>query len=193
MDPALPSRPVTLAFPHSWDAEVLPKRPLIKPLRCFTYPREAEEVERGALEVMVRPAGKGGKFLATFALGFDDPAAPSGLWSCPNVDDLCAISGGYGYIVNTLDPAQFAHVRPVLEVWPVTKHNLLLFVGHYTLMAWGAKGAEWQSPRLSSEGLRIVGTHGNELHGFGWDLQTDRELPFTIDLHTGQRTDPHSG
>jgi len=148
MDPALPSRPVTLAFPHSWDAEVLRRGRSFKPLRCFTYPREAEEGGARRARSHGPPCGQGGEFLATFALGFADSAAPCGLWSCPNVDDLCAISGGYGYIVNTLDPAQFAHVRPVLEVWPVTKHNLLLFVGHYTLMAWGANGAEWQSPRL---------------------------------------------
>jgi hypothetical protein len=29
------------------------------------------------------------------------------------------------------------------------------------------------------------------LHGFGWDLLTDRELPFTIDLRTGENTGPH--
>jgi hypothetical protein len=42
-----------LRFPHRWQAEVLAARPLILPPRHFVYPREAEEVERGALEVMV--------------------------------------------------------------------------------------------------------------------------------------------
>ncbi|MGC2298824.1 MAG: hypothetical protein WA476_08485 [Acidobacteriaceae bacterium] len=193
MDPALQSRPVTLAFPHSWQAEVLPQRPLIKPLRSYTYPRDVEEVERGALEVMVQPAGKAVKFLATFALGFADPATPTGLWSCPAPDDLCAVAGGYAYIVNTLDPAEFTHLafRPVLEVRPLPEHNLLLFAGHNALLAWGSAGREWETPRLSSEGLRITGIHRNELHGFGWDLLTDREIPFTIDLRSGENTGPH--
>ena len=193
MDSELQSRIVNLAFPHSWEAEVLPKRPLIKPLRCHTYPREAEEVERGALEVMVQPVGKAVKFLATFALGFSDPATPTGLWSCPAPDDLCAVAGGYAYIVDTLDPAEFTHLafRPVLEVRPLPEHNLLVFSGHNALLAWGSAGREWETSRLSSEGLRITGIHGNELHGFGWDLLTDRELPFTIDLRTGENTGPH--
>lgn len=184
---------MNLAFPHSWEAEVLPKRPLIKPLRCYTYPREAEEVERGALEVMVQPAGKAVKFLATFALGFADPATPTGLWSCPAPDDLCAVAGGYAYIVNTLDPAQFQQIafRPVLEVRPLAEHSLLLFSGHNALLAWGPAGQRWMTPRLSSEGLRITALRGDELHGFGWDLLTDRELPFTIDLRTGENTGPH--
>lgn len=42
------------SFGHDWHAEILGARPLILPPRHFTYPREAEEVERGAPEVMVR-------------------------------------------------------------------------------------------------------------------------------------------
>jgi hypothetical protein len=149
---------VTLAFPHSWEAEILPKRPLIKPLRCYTYPREAEEVERGAMEVMVRPARKAVKFLATFALGFEHLA-----------------------------------FRPVLEVGSLLKQNLLLFVGHQALLAWGARGEAWQTRRLSSEGLRITEVRGDELHGFGWDLITDREVPFMVDLRTGDTFQAGSG
>ncbi len=194
MDPQFSSRTVTLAFPHSWRAEILPKRPLIKPLRCYTYPREAEEVERGALEVMVQPTGKHLKFLATFALGFADPATPSGLWSCPSPDDLCAVAGGYAYMVNTLDPASFTHLafRPVLEVGSLPEHNLLIFVGHQALLAWGANGEAWQTRRLSSEGLRITEIGGKELYGFGWDLLTDREVPFIVDLRTGEASQPAS-
>src|SRR5580658_4550916 len=44
------------SFPHSWQAEILPARPLILPARHFIYPRAAEEVERGALEVLIRPS-----------------------------------------------------------------------------------------------------------------------------------------
>jgi hypothetical protein len=43
------------SFPHRWQAEVLAARPAILPARHYVYPRQAEEVERGALEVMVRP------------------------------------------------------------------------------------------------------------------------------------------
>lgn len=189
MDPEFRSRTVTLAFPHSWEAEVLAKRPLITPQRCYTYPRQAEEVERGALEVMIEPADKALKFLATFALGFADPAVPTGLWSCPGLDDLCAVAGGYAYIVSTREPERFTQIafRPVLEIRALPEHKLLLFAGHRALLAWGADGEAWQTPRLSSEGLRITEIAGDALRGFGWDLMTDREIPFTIDLRTGAR------
>lgn len=192
MDPQPPTRTVNLAFSHSWEAEILPKRPLIKPLRCYTYPRDAEEVERGALEVMVKPAGKALKFLATFALGFADPAAPTGLWSCPAPDELCAVAGGYATVVNTLDPVQFTFLafRPVLQVLPLPERDLLLFASHHGLLAWGTRGQAWQTVRLSSEGLRIAEVRSHELSGFGWDLMTDREVPFTIDLDSGDLLRP---
>lgn len=179
---------IDFTFPHSWEAEILAERPLILPPRRFVYPREAEEVERGALEAMVRPA-VGAPFLATFALGFADPMAPTGVWSCPHGDELCAVSGGYAYVVNTREPERFTHLpfRPVLEVRALAEQGLLLFAGHYALMAWGAAGQAWQTARLSAEGVRIVEIRGNELRGFGWDLLTDREVPFTVDLRTGER------
>lgn len=179
-----------VTFPRAWTAEILPQRPLIVPPRRFTYPREAEEVERGALEAMIRPAS-GTEFLATFALGFADPAAPSGIWSCPHPDEICAVAGGYAYVVDTRDPGRFTHLpfRPVLEVRPLAAQGLLLFSGSYALLAWGRDGLAWQTPRLSSEGLRIVEIAGDLLHGSGWDMLTDREIPFAIDLRTGERAD----
>ena len=50
-----PISTVNLSFPRRWQAEILPRRPLILPPRHFIYPRHAEEVERGALEILIRP------------------------------------------------------------------------------------------------------------------------------------------
>ena len=194
MDPQFPTRTVTLAFQHSWQAEILPQRPLIRPPRSYTYPREAEEVERGALEVMVQPAGGAARFLATFALGFSDPATPTGLWSCPDPDEVCAVAGGYAYIVNTLEPTSFTHIafRPVFQPLPLPEHKLLLFAGHQALLAWGVKGEAWRTRRLSAEGIRVTERRGNNLYGFGWDLLRDCEVPFIVNLRTGETSQPVS-
>ena len=179
-----------LSFPHSWTAGILKARPLILPRRQFVYPRQAEEVERGALEVLVRPAGAEA-FLATCALGFADPAAPSGAWSCPHPNWLCAVSGGYAYLIDTTAPEQFSQIsyRPVLAVRALPAQGLLLFVGHHSLLAWGREGQAWQTPRLSSEGITITRVEGDLLHGLGWDLRSDADVPFVVDLRTGERVD----
>jgi hypothetical protein len=183
--------PVTnLTFPHNWQARILPTRPLILPPRHFVYPREAEEVERGALEVMVRAEANAPEFLATCALGFQDPIVPTGIWSSPNPEEICAVSGGYAYFIDTSAPERFTMLpyRPVLEVRPVPEMNLLLFVGHHAILAWGADGLAWQSERLSSEGVSITTIDGPTLRGRGWDMLTDKETEFALDLGNGRRT-----
>ena len=222
---------VDVTFPHRWKAEILPSRPLILPQHHFVYPLYAEEVERGALEVLIRPSSPGHaanrvdglkghdfsranndqqsagasapegslpahtterspsaqEFLATCALGFRDPAVPTGLWSAPDPDEICAVAGGYAYLIDTAHPTRFTMIvfRPVLEVRPLLEQGLLLFVGHHALLAWGADGRAWQSEKLSDEGLTITGVRDGKLHGQGWNMLTDKETPFTLDLITG--------
>jgi hypothetical protein len=222
MDPGLRDQAVSgpvidLSFPHWWEAEILAARPLILPSRHFVYPRDAEEVERGALEVLVKPtdrrvAGPGPPrtgpcsrdvgfdseirveaFLATCALGFRDPAVPSGVWSAPKPGELCAVSGGYAYIIDTTAPEQFTMIpyRPVLVVRPVVPGGLLLFVGHHSILAWGENGQAWQSTKLSDEGVTITSVDDGVLRGLGWEMMSDSEAPFMLDLGTGQRSKNH--
>jgi hypothetical protein len=187
----IPAPIVDLRFPHAWQAEVLAARPLILPARHFVYPREAEEVERGALEVLVKPDGEGKQpLLATCALGFRDPAVPTGLWSTPAPEKICAVSGGYAYLIDTTAPERFTMIayRPVLEVRPVIEAGLLLFVGNRTILAWGRDGQAWESEKLSDEGVTITGVENGVVRGMGWAMMTDKETAFALDLASGLRT-----
>jgi hypothetical protein len=181
-----------LTFPHTWQVEILPARPAILPARHFVYPSEVEEIERGALEVLVRIDEPGSApFLATCALGFRDPVVPTGVWSAPNPRELCAISGGYAYIIDTTAPEHFTMLpyRPVLQVRPVVDRDLLLFVGNRTILAWGAAGETWETVKLSDEGVTVTGIEGPVLRGSGWNMMTDKEMPFALDLRSGALLD----
>lgn len=183
-----PAPIVDLSFPHGWQAEILAARPLILPPRHFVYPRAAEEVERGALEVMIRPGDSGAQpFLATCALGFRDPAAPTGLWSAPKPEEICAVAGGYAYLIDTTAPERFTMLpyRPVLEVRAAVAEGLLLFVGHHSLLAWGTNGLAWETAKLSDEGVTITSIEGGLLRGVGWEMKSDCETAFAIELRGG--------
>jgi hypothetical protein len=188
----IPAPHVDMSFPHRWQAEVLAARPLILPSRHFVYPQAAEEVERGALEVLIRSDARADgsdpqPFLATCALGFRDPAAPTGIWSAPKPEEVCAVAGGYAYLIDTTMPERFVMIsyRPVLEIRPLVHENLLLFVGHHSILAWGHDGRAWESEKLSDEGVTITGIDGGILRGTGWEMIRDREKPFAIDLRSG--------
>ncbi|MGD0097540.1 MAG: hypothetical protein ABSB60_13670 [Terracidiphilus sp.] len=180
---------VDLTFPHSWYAKILADNPATLPARHFIYPPEVEEVEQGALEVLIRPAKDTQGFLATFALGFRDPAVPTGIWASPTRDEICAISGGYAYVVNTAEPENFTMIemRPVMEVRVMMAQGQLLFIGHREIHAWGIDGLAWESEKLSDEGIKITDIAGGIIYGTGWDRNTDRETRFAVDLPTGVR------
>jgi hypothetical protein len=178
-------------FSHRWSVEILKTPPMIAPARQFIYPHqiagEEDALARGALQLMVRPAS-GGTFLATCALGFTDPAMPTGVFACPNAVEMCAVAGGYAYIIDTEQPQRSTHItlKPVIEVRPLVAQRLLLLVGFHSMVAWGGNGMAWESGRLSWEGVRIISIDGDVLHGMGWNLLTDREVAFSVDLLTGQ-------
>jgi hypothetical protein len=186
MDESWPDR-----FPHHWKAEVLPARPLILPRVHRVYPLalpgEEDAIARGALEVLVTPR-VGERFLATCMLGFEAASLPTGIWSCPQPDWLCAIAGGYAYLIDTTAPQTWEQVeyRPVVEVRSLLEEGLLLFAGFHTLTAYGVEGRRWKTQRLTAEGLRLGNVYASQLQGWGWDMRTDREIEFRVDLSNGE-------
>lgn len=179
---------IELAFPHRWQTELLAARPLILPPRHFTYPGNVEEAERGALELLIQPEADAQPLLATCALGFRDASLPTGLWSTPNPQEICAVAGGYAYLIDTRAPERFTMLpfRPVFAVLPAVEQRLLLFASSRTVLAWGVSGLAWESPKLSDEGLTQLDLRGDALHGLGWNMQSDAETPFALDLASGQ-------
>jgi hypothetical protein len=179
-----------LTFPCNYQVEPLDRLPmLIEDPQQFVFPKDVEEVERGALIVRVRRQNEQ-RWIGTFAKGFDSETATTGLFSTPHPDWLCAVSGGYAYVVNAQHPEQwhFVKSRPVLETRAISEANALTFADFQTLSGFTADATLWQSAPLSWEGLKITAIKGNELQGFGWDAIQDRDVPFTVDLRTGQHT-----
>jgi hypothetical protein len=182
-----------MAFAQSWTAKVLTAPPMIAPVRQFTYPRqvagEEDALARGALFLTVTP-GSGGSFLATCVRGFKSESMPTGVFPCPNPHELCAVAGGYAYVVDTTAPEQCTQIalKPAVSILESTTQSLLLFVGFHTIVAWGRDGFVWETAKLSWEGVRITELSDDVLTGFGWDLMTDREMEFRIDLRTGKHT-----
>src|ERR1700722_468768 len=140
----------TPEFSKTWSVDRLKTAPLIAPARQFTYPQqiagEEDALARGALQLLVRPA-TGGTFLATCALGFTNPTMPTGVFACPNPQEMCAVAGGYAYVIDTMQPKRSTQVpmKPVVEVRTLVPQGLLLFVGFHSIVAWGASGKAWET------------------------------------------------
>jgi hypothetical protein len=178
------------AFPHQYEVKVLEQAPPVHPLeKLHHFPLELEEGDRAGAYVRVIPE-HGPAWRGFFALGFDTPQAINCVSSCPNAHQLCVIAGGYAYVVNAADPAQWLQIeqRPVTQSLSLTRQGLLLFIGFTSITALGAAGVAWTTGKLSWEGVRTAEIGAQELHGFGWDAISDKEVAFTVDLATGKHT-----
>ena len=175
-------------FPSSYQAELLDRLPtLIEEPRQFVFPAQIEEVERGALIVRVRPQTVQ-QWVGIFARGFDSERAITGLFSTPHADWLCAVSGGYAYLVDANQPEQwhFVKARPVVEIRTAIDAGALIFADFQSVSGFTSEARLWQTAPLSWEGLKITAINDLELQGLGWDAFRDRDIPFTVHLHTGE-------
>ena len=163
---------------------------MIAPARSYVWPiriaGEEEALARGAVSVLVRPR-TGASYLLTAALGFKDPSMPTGVFGCPDEDEICVLAGGYAYLAKAdeSESVTLLGMKPVVQVREAEQAYLLLFVGFHTILAWGTGGMAWETERLSWEGVRVTNVSGETLDGFGWDLMRDVEVPFRVDLQTG--------
>ncbi len=179
-------------FPRNYDVTPLDAAPPIHPVaKLHHYPLELEEGDRSGAYMIIVPRKAGGKaWYGFFALGFDSDQVVNAVCSCPDPDSLCAVVGGYAYVVAAPDPARWFRIeqRPVVDLRADPESGLLLFAGFTTITALGREGLRWTTERLSWEGVTITGIGGGKLQGRGWDALSDQEVPFEVDLLTGKHT-----
>ena len=75
--------------------------------------------------------------------------------------------------------------RPVTAILPIPEAELLLLAGFHDVLALGVDGIRWRTERLSWEGVTLGSVRDGVLHGLGWDMFADTEVPFTVDLRSG--------
>ncbi len=178
--------PVHYVFPRSYEVELL-NSPVAPHERLHQFPARLEEGDRTGIYLRVT-SQSAHAWTGFFVLGFDSPQVASGLYSCPDPGSLCIVIGGYAYLVAANDPQHWMQIeqRPVVEVKPIAELKLLLFVGFTSITGLRESDSLWTTERLSWEGLSITGIQGTSLHGMGWDMITDKEIPFEVDLLTGK-------
>lgn len=185
-----PDLKLDFTFPRNYEVKLLDSEPPVHPMeKLHHYPVELEEGDRAGAYLRVVPR-EGAAWTGFFALGFESDQVVNAVCSCPDPDSLCAVAGGYAYVVKAADPAQWFRIeqRPVMELRALLELRLLLFAGFTSISALGGEGLKWTTERLSWEGISITEISGEKLLGLGWDALADKEAPFAVDLLTGKHT-----
>jgi len=158
---------------------------MIAPARQYTYPQQIAGERRRARQR--RPAiarfgpATSGTFLATCASASPTQPCPLESLPAPTRREMCAVAAATPTsstpATGALHPIQ---LKPVTEVCVLPTHSLLLFIGFSFDDSVGTTGTGHGVRAAELEGVRITSIEENTLHGTGWNLLTDKEVPFSL-------------
>lgn len=175
-------------FPAEYELECLEELQAGHTRRLF-FPGGTSDGGHDGINVQVSPH-EGTEWVGTFALGHFGPRAITGLWTTPNPSSLCVVAEGQGYMVDARNPQQCEAVPivPVLAVRSSAKYQLLIFSNHTELLAYGSTGIAWRTKRLSWDSLKLTTMSDDELCGVFWDIRSESEQSFAVNLADGTHT-----
>jgi len=117
----------------------------------------------------------------------NDPNAVTGVFSHPDPNAICVISGGQAFIVDVTDPQNWQALPPipVMCIADVPEAGLIILCDYTNMTAYGRDGFAWRSKRLSYDGLRLASVNGTTIRGFAWSAPEGREIEVQVDAQTG--------
>ena len=104
----------------------------------------------------------------------------------PDGRSVIVIAGGQGYVIDPrVQNAISTFGGGISSVADAHPHRVV-FSTLTEFSAYGAKGEEWRTRRLSWDGFRAIRVEGDTLNGEGWTPAGERWVAFSVDLSTGQ-------
>ena len=162
--------------------------------RVFWYPGASSLGGRDGVVLVIDPAS-GDPWIGIFASSLlASPRGATCAVALPDRATLGVLSQGAAYRVAAHDCLDWEEIsvggtaRPVV----IEPLELVLFVEHTIITAYGRAGLEWTSERLVWDELEVAEVDGCTLHAKGFDAQQNRIVSFTLDLGTGESENaPH--
>ena len=137
--------------------------------------------------VQIVPAN-GELWVGCFEFGPSLVNSVTGVYTTPDPDRLAIASRGAGYLVSSSSPSRWEKVEvfPVLGVYPVPQHDVLIFKDYTRLVAYGSEGVRWRTERLAYDDFDVVDVTDLYLHCELWSLRSEKKVGFTVEIVTGK-------
>jgi len=141
----------------------------------------------GALLIAVEPEG-GVPWTAAVAGGTARlRSAHTGVHGTPSPTIACAVARGDAYLLDVTAPACWRALEdaPVTAALSAVADGLLLLATPWRVIAVGADGVAWRTPRLAIDGVAFSAATGGRLTGVA-DPAGPEPREFTVELATGR-------
>jgi hypothetical protein len=127
-------------------------------------------------------------WIGIFAFGKFGKTGVTRIVSMPDLERLCVVARGAGYVVTAAQPESWEPVQaiPVIDVRTIPGAGLVVFANHTEIMAYDRNGVKWRTKRLAWDGLKIVAVSDQRLFGEYEDVRQEAVQRFEVDLATGE-------
>ena len=175
---------IDLSMPHDFEVEILSERPSTSASE-YSFLGE-DDVGTGELIVRVVPR-KGETWIGKFSPGYKSPKAITGVFACPNENQLCVVSSGQGFILEANNPksCQGVQAYPVTDARLLAAEELLILSDFTRVVCYGENGVVWKTPDISWDGIELSAVESGKMRGFAWDAPKSKTVEFSISLRTG--------
>lgn len=178
---------VELILPHRFECVILDEsRGRSGPDRPDHYFPGDQPAGQDGLIVRVQPHSTDG-WTGVFGFGRFGGRVMTRVVSMPDPEKLCVVSKGAGYVVAAAEPQTWEPVRalPIVDVRSIPSAGLVVFADHTELVAYGEEGVRWRTTRLAWDGFKIVMVSDDALIGEYWDIRSEANETFEVNLRTG--------
>ena len=162
--------------------EILPGLPANDNVHQFTFEGRRTYSEGFVIRVI---SEKYGEWIGNY-----QPASPStnfyGIFSYPLKNHICVVADGRAYIVNVKIPDQYQVMRFGAIYNVLERENVLIFVTHTHMHAYGENGLFWKTKKLSLDGINIGRIEQNFIIATAYSPRTSFLYQFKLDLVTGK-------
>ena len=152
----------------------------------YYFPGSSREEGKDGVIVKVFNT-QGESWIGVFAFGLISPKGVTGIYQLPDEERFCVVSKGTAYVVSAGNPKDWEEVPllPILDVRCSERHKLLILSNYTELCAYGCRGMQWTTKRLSWHDLRIKNVSEIEVVAEYWDILDETVREVRVDLRDG--------
>tara|TARA_R110002020_G_scaffold466285_2_gene688736 strand:- start:1825 stop:2379 length:555 start_codon:yes stop_codon:yes gene_type:complete len=169
---------------HRYDFEILeePK----SGYEIYYYPGASTLGGMDGVIVQINPE-HGETWIGIFAFGNVSKNGALGVYTTPHSNKLCVVANGAGYIVSSDNPEKWEEIKsiPIIDARISKAQNLLIFADYTGLIAYNDNGVKWKTRRLAWDNLKIIELSDDYIKGEYFDIRSDRDEFFEVNLVSG--------
>jgi hypothetical protein len=104
----------------------------------------------------------------------------------PSGTSLIVVAGGQAYVIDADDRSQLTTFGGQIDTALFAPQaSLVILSNGIDLEAWNANSRRWKTRRISWDGIWDLKVDQEHVRGQAWNPFDDCEVPFSVDLRTG--------